>query len=103
VRLAPTHAVPRAGTWLDGEADRWRQRPAGEIAAEASRLLGELETWKERVSEERPDLYETRHMDYLNAMLALQSARSGSFRTATGALHDFLSDVGTPGERLDIH
>jgi hypothetical protein len=55
------------------------------------------------VSEERPDLYETRRMDYLNAMLALQSARSGSFRTATGALHDFLSDVGTPGERLDIH
>ncbi len=39
----------------------------------------------------------------MNALLALQSARSGSFRTTTGALHDFLSEIGTPGERLDIH
>jgi hypothetical protein len=97
------NAVPRAGQWLDGEADRWRQRPAREIAAEASKVLDMLEAWQERVSEGRPNFYETRRMDYMNARLALQSARSGSFRTTSGALHDFLRDVGTPGERLDIH
>lgn len=97
------NAVPRAGIWLDGEADRWRQCPAEEIAAEASRLLDQLEAWEEHMSEERPQVYETRRMDALNAKLALQSARSGSFATAAGPLSDFLADVGTPGERLDIH
>ena len=97
------NAARRAGQWLDGEAEYWRQRPAREIAAEATHVLDQLESWKERVSEERPQLYETRRMDYTNALLALQSARSGSFRTTSGALHDFLKDVGTPGERLDIH
>ena len=97
------NAVPRAGIWLDGDADHWRQRPVEEIAAEATRLLDQLESWRERIGEERPQLAETRHMEYMNAKLALQSARSGSFGTAAGPLHDFLSDVGTPGERLDIH
>ena len=97
------NAVPRAGTWLDGEADRWRQRDAEDIAAEATRLLDRLESWQERIAEERPELSETRRIDYLNAKLALQSARSGSFATAAGPLNDFLKSVGTPAERLDIH
>ncbi len=97
------NAVPRAGVWLDAEADRWRQRPRDDIAAEAERRLVELEAWKERVQEQRPALYETRRMDAVNATLALQSARSGSFGTASGPLLDFLSEVGTPGQRLDIH
>lgn len=97
------NAVPRAGTWLDGEADRWRQRDTDEIAAEATRLLDRLESWQERIAEERPELSETRRIDYLNAKLALQSARSGSFVTAAGPLNDFLKSVGTPAERLDIH
>ena len=97
------NALPRAGTWLDGEADRWRQRDAGEIAAEATRLLDRLESWQERIADERPELSETRRIDYLNAKLALQSARSGSFATAAGPLNDFLKNVGTPAERLDIH
>jgi hypothetical protein len=97
------NAVPRAGMWLDSNADLWRRRPADEIAAEATRLLDLLESWQERISEERPELFETRRIDYLNAKLTLQSARSGSFATGAGSLNDFLAAVGTPGERLDIH
>lgn len=96
-------AAPRAGVWLDGEADRWRERPAGEIALEAQRVLDDLEAWAERVREERPEMYETRRMDYVNAKLALQSAASGAFGASAGPLSDFLARVGAPSDRLDIH
>lgn len=97
------NAASRAHVWLDEAADTWRRRPVEEIAAEATRRLEQLETWAERVQDARPELWTTRRTEYAHAKLTLQSARSGSFRTAAGPLGDFLADVGTAGEELDIH
>lgn len=99
---AEPDAIERAGHWLDAEADRWRARPAGDIADAASAVLEDLEAWAERMREQRPQVFETRRMDYVNAKLAGQSASSGSFETSTGPLSDFLSKVGKPSARLDI-
>jgi hypothetical protein len=97
------NAASRAGIWRDETVERWSGRPVEDIAAEASRRLDELEAWAERVQEERPELWATRRTDYAHAKLTLQSARSGSFQTAAGPLADFLSDMGTPSDELDIH
>jgi hypothetical protein len=97
------NAVGRAGPFLDAEADAWRSRGADAIAQQASEALDALERWAERVRDERPDLFETRRLDYLHAQLALGSARTGSFGTAAGPLYDFLERMGTARDRLDIH
>jgi hypothetical protein len=97
------NAAPRAGIWLDEQAAEWSRRPAADIAAEATRQLDALESWAERVQEERPELWTTRRTEYAHAKLTLQSARSGSFQTAAGPLADFLADMGTSGSELDIH
>lgn len=96
-------AVDRAGPFLDGDADAWRVRGAEAIAQEADTARDALESWAERVRDERPSLFETRRTDYLHAKLALGSAGSGSFGTAAGALQDFLARMGEAPDRLDIH
>ena len=97
------NAASRAGIWLDETVERWSGMPVADIAVEASRRLDELEAWAGRVQEERPELWATRRTDYAHAKLTLQSARSGSFQTAAGPFADFLSDMGTPSDELDIH
>jgi hypothetical protein len=97
------NAERRAGVWLDATAREWRSRSEDEIGAEATRLLERLDGWQERVKAEAPDVWETRRVDANHARLNLQSARSGSFRTAAGPLADFLRGVGAAVDTLDIH
>jgi hypothetical protein len=94
------NAVGRAGAFLDADAEAWRSRGADEIAAEAERVRDELEDWAATAEAE---VFETRRTDYLHAKLALGSAASGSFGTASGPLYDFLKRMGTARDRLDIH
>jgi hypothetical protein len=92
-------AVPRAGAWLDGDAEAWMAKPVEAIQAEATRGLEALDEWREDAGGD----WEAGRVDFLQAQLNLQSARSGSFATAAGSLADFLTDVGEEPDVLDEH
>ena len=84
-------AVAKAGAWLDDDARVWMARSVDEIGAEATEGLEALEEG------------EIDRVDYLQAQLNFQSARSGSFATASGSLTDFLVDMGEDVDVLDEH
>jgi hypothetical protein len=96
-------AAGQAAAFLNADAEQWRARGADAIAQEAWTTADALEAWSERVREERPDLFETRRTDYLQARMALGSARTGAFGTVAGPLSDFLARVGAEADRLDVH
>ena len=99
------HDVPEAReranpVWLDAEVERWNARPAEEIAAEAAHRLEVLDEWEREVQAVDPELWEERRVDALHARFNLQSAGSGSFASAAGALVDFLREVGAEPDTL---
>ena len=96
-------AIQKAGAWLDDEARAWMPRSFDEIGAEATKGLEALEEWAEEVRDDAPEEWEKGRVDYLQAQLNFQSARSGSFATAAGSLIDFLVDMGEDVEVLDEH
>jgi hypothetical protein len=96
-------AAGQAGAFLDGDAETWRSRGVEAIAQEAASTREALEAWAERAKDGRPDLFETRRMDYVHAKMAVGSANTGGFGTAAGPLSDFLASVGEEPDRLDIH
>ncbi|MGH2367278.1 MAG: hypothetical protein ACRDI2_03685 [Chloroflexota bacterium] len=101
--LEHPEAAAAAQDWLDPMVEKWRSRSVGELAVEASQRLKRLDHWKERTQAEQPEVWNIGRTDYAYAKLTLQSARSGSFQTATGSLYDFLTSVGAPVDELDIH
>jgi hypothetical protein len=86
--------------WLDAEVERWSARPAEELAAEAEHRLEVLDEWEREAPAADPELWEERRIDALHARTNLQSAASGSFGTAAGALVDFLREVGAEPDAL---
>jgi hypothetical protein len=96
-------ASPAALRWIDPLIDAKRALGLEGIKTEASRRLSELDAWEERSQEVFPDVYRTHRRQAQQARLALQSARSGSFATASGSLRDFLVDAGEPVQELDFH
>jgi hypothetical protein len=96
-------AVPNAGVWVDRDVEARMTQPVETLQEEATERLEALEEWKERVQDEDPSAWETGRVDYLQAQLNLQSARSGSFATASGSLADFLMAVGEQVDVLDEH
>jgi hypothetical protein len=94
--------VAQASAWVDPTIEHWAARPVSEIAGEATRRLDRLEAWRERTRAQYPDVWETDRTEYLEAKLALQSARSGSFDTAMGSLREFLRSVGAQPMALNI-
>ncbi|MDP9294057.1 MAG: hypothetical protein M3O90_06495 [Actinomycetota bacterium] len=96
-------AVSDAGVWLDREVEARMTQPLESLGEEATERLEALEEWKERAQDEDPSAWETGRVDYLQAQLNLQSARSGSFATASGSLADFLMAVGEQVDVLDEH
>ena len=94
---------PAAARWVDPLIDAKRALGVEGIKAEASRRLSELDTWEQQSQAVFPDVYRAHRRGAQHARLALQSARSGSFATASGSLHDFLVDAGEPVQQLDFH
>ena len=102
------HDVPAArehapAAWLGRGAAEWSARPLAEIEREADHRLAVLDAWEHAVRELEPELWEDRRPDALIARLQLQSARSGAFGSAAGALADFLRAVGAEHRALDVH
>jgi len=96
-------ASERAGDWVDPPVEAWEARPIGDLGAEATRLLDELESWKNKAEADAPDLWSRERQAYTIAKMTLQSARSGAFGSSSGPLHDFLRQVGAGSQRLDFH
>jgi hypothetical protein len=96
-------AVSDAGVWLDRGVEARMAQPVEALGEEATERLEALEDWKERAQDEDPAAWETSRVYYLQAQLNLQSARSGSFATASGSLADFLMAVGEEVDVLDEH
>ena len=88
--------------WLDADVERWSARPAEEIAAEAAHRLEVLDKWEREAQATDPELWEERRVDALHARFNLQSAGSGSFASAAGALVDFLRGVGAEPDTLGL-
>lgn len=96
-------AVSDAGVWVDADVEASMAQPLEALQQEATERLEALEDWKERTQDEDPAEWETGRVSYLQAQLNLQSARSGSFATASGSLVDFLSSMGEEVDVLDEH
>jgi hypothetical protein len=92
-------AAACAGAWGDGDVQTWMGRPPDAIAAEATKGLEALDEWRD----EEPDEWEAGRVEFLQAQLNFQSARSGSFATAAGSLADFLAEMGEDVDVLDEH
>jgi len=83
--------------------DKWSGESPDAIGAEATKGLEALDEWRGEVREDDPETWEAGRVDFLQAQLNFQSARSGSFATASGSLADFLADMGEDVDVLDEH
>jgi hypothetical protein len=92
----------KAGEWMDAEVEAWTAKPTAGIQEEATRRLTDLEAWENQVGTRYPAIWESYRLTYIHAKLTLQSARSGSFATASGSFYNFLLDVGAPVDELAI-
>ena len=103
-RYVNTHpsANQQAQGWLDDDERSLLTDSAAELEAKASDELDSLERWVTHAREDR-EQWETVRVSAVQARLTLQSARTGSFESATGPLADFLRDVGETPQALDIH
>ena len=102
-RYLQDHPDADAGPWRDGDVDKWSGESLDAIGAEATKGLEALDEWRDEVREDDPETWEAGRVDFLQAQLNFQSARSGSFATASGSLADFLADMGEDVDVLDEH
>jgi hypothetical protein len=93
-------AADRAGAWLDDDVRARLDSTAEQIAQEAATGLDELEEWRD---ETVGDEWEAGRVEFLQAQLNFQSARTGFFSTAAGSLADFLTDMGESPDLLEEH
>ena len=91
-----------ARSWLVDAEQRVLDSSVDDLREQATDGLAALDRL-EAALRERPELWETRRTEVAHARLNLQSARSGSFETATGPLNDFLREMGERPATLDIH
>jgi hypothetical protein len=93
-------AAERAGAWLDDDVRSRLDSTTEQIAEEAANGLEELEEWRDEAGGEE---WESGRVEFLQAQLNFQSARTGFFSTASGSLVDFLTEMGESPDRLDEH
>jgi hypothetical protein len=93
-------AADRAGAWLDDDVRSRLDATTEQLAEEAANGLDELEEWRDEADSEE---WEAGRVEFLQAQLNFQSARTGFFSTASGSLVDFLNDMGESPDVLDEH
>lgn len=96
-------ATSTAGDWKTTTVERWMEKPLKELQDEATKQLARLDELEQQIKSEHPDLWEPLRVEFVHTKLNLQSARSGSFRTASGSLYGFLSALGVAVDNFDIH
>ena len=95
--------APRADAWRGPDVESWIAASEEAIQAGATRGLEALDEWRDETRESAPEEWESGRVDFLQAQLNFQSARSGSFATASGSLADFLAEMGEDVDVLDEH
>src|SRR4051812_15472605 len=93
----------RADAWRSDDVKSWLAAPVEAIPEEATKGLDALDEWRDQARADAPAEWEAGRVDFLQAQLNFQSARSGSFATASGSLADFLADMGEDVDVLDEH
>lgn len=96
-------ATRAAADWKTTTVERWMKKPLKELQGEATKRLARLDELEQQIKSEHADLWEPLRIEFVHTKLNLQSARSGSFRTASGSLYGFLSSLGAAVDNLDIH
>jgi hypothetical protein len=91
-----------ARKWITPEIERLRDRPLDDIEEEAALREEILEDWQRWAQAEQPSVWAGYRTLALHARYALASARTGSFETSSGGLHDFLEDAGAPTQHFDV-
>jgi hypothetical protein len=91
-----------AREWITPQIERLRDQPLENIAEEAAQREASLEEWQRWVLAEHPRVWAGYRTLALHARYALVSAQTGSFETSSGAVHDFLEDVGAPTQHFDV-
>jgi hypothetical protein len=96
-------ATSTAADWKTTTVERWMGKPLKDLQDEATKRLSRLDELEQQIKSENPDLWEPLRIEFVHTKLNLQSARSGSFHTASGSLYDFLSALGAAVDNFDIH
>lgn len=96
-------ATYAAADWKTTTVELWMEKPLKELQDEATKRLARLDELERQIKSEHTDLWEPLRIEFVHTKLNLQSARSGSFRTASGSLYDFLSALGAAVDNFDIH
>jgi hypothetical protein len=96
-------AADAAAGWKTAGVERWMAKPLGEIQDAATERLARLDQLEARIKSEHPGVWDSLRVQFVHTTLNLQSARSGSFATASGSLYSFLSGLGVPVDDFDIH
>lgn len=96
-------AIRTAADWKTATVERWMKKPFNEIQDEATKRLARLDELEQQIKSEHPDIWESLRIEFVHTKFNLQSARSGSFRTASGSLYSFLSALGVAVDNFDIH
>ena len=92
-----------AADWKTSTVERWMKKSLKEFQDEATKGLARLNELEEQIKSEHPDLWESLRVEFVHTTFNLQSARSGSFETASGSLYCFLSALGVAVDNFDIH
>ncbi|MEA2758069.1 MAG: hypothetical protein QOH65_682 [Methylobacteriaceae bacterium] len=96
-------AADAAADWKTAAVERWREKPLKELQDAATKRLALLDELEARIESEHPGLWEPLRLAFLHSKMNLQSARSGSFGTASGSLYSFLSALGVAVDNFDFH
>jgi hypothetical protein len=96
-------AADAAADWKTATVERCREKPLKELQEAATKRLARLDELEAQIEAGQPGLWELLRLAFLHARMNLQSARSGSFGTASGSLYSFLSKLGVPVDNFDIH
>ena len=96
------HLSEAARGWLTPAIERLSTAPLRAIEEEAVLHEEILEEWRQRVQVEQPRVWTGYRTAALHARYALASARTGSFETSSGGLHDFLQATGATTQHFDV-
>lgn len=90
----------RVGEAIDARVQALRALTPAALAAEVEQRTAQLDAW-ERAAADRPDVARGYRRAALEARGSLDRARTGSFTSAAGALHQFLVSAGEKPTFLD--
>jgi hypothetical protein len=91
-----------AREWLTPAIERLADGPLQDIEVSAATHEELLNRWQLWAQAQQPDVWAGYRTTALQARHAFASARTGSFETSSGGLHDFLTAAQAPTRHMEI-